>query len=185
MKRFKDLLQLTVGSGGTIEGYIFLYGLVSLLKPSTIVEIGTNYGIGSIVMALALKENNLKGYIYTYDISKECLKMAYAQYIQMDVQNYINFNLGTSNKVRELKAHFDLAFVDGDHTYEGVKKDFENLKNISDYIVFHDTDICGGVKKFTDELEGEKVKITKRPVGTLFNGKKNSYFNGFVLWRKT
>ena len=34
---------------------------------------------------------------------------------------------------------FTVAFIDGDHTYEGVKRDWENLKDrVISYILFHD-----------------------------------------------
>jgi hypothetical protein len=61
---------------------------------------------------------------------------------------------------------FDFAFIDGDHSYEGVKKDYEKyLPFCEDIIAFHDIvehlqpDV--GVKKFWDELKGNKKEIIK------------------------
>ena len=65
---------------------------------------------------------------------------------------------------------FDFVFIDGDHSYEGVKKDYENYKELcSGLIAFHDIveskflimDEMIKVKKLWDELKGEKIEIIK------------------------
>lgn len=50
---------------------------------------------------------------------------------------------------------FDLIFIDADHSYEGVKCDFQTCKNKGEIFVFHDiVDAdCGGVVKFWNELK--------------------------------
>ena len=64
---------------------------------------------------------------------------------------------------------FDFIFIDGDHSYEGVKKDYmlyQGLCKPGGYIAFHDINDnwymqqnnCQ-VKKFWDELRGEKFEI--------------------------
>lgn len=60
---------------------------------------------------------------------------------------------------------YDLAFIDGDHSYAGVKGDFENLKgHLADdaVVLFHDAvpgayGTCEGVQKFTQELIADGV----------------------------
>jgi hypothetical protein len=65
------------------------------------------------------------------------------------------FFCGTS---REFAAsderRIDLLFVDGDHSYEGVKADFEALGPRSRVVVFHDivSDACPGVVRFWREI---------------------------------
>ena len=50
----------------------------------------------------------------------------------------------------------DFLFIDGDHSYDGVKRDFEMygpLVNPSGLIAFHDIDYCPDVRRFWDEVK--------------------------------
>jgi len=69
----------------------------------------------------------------------------------------------TLKKVKEIlgKAKLDFLYIDGDHTYEGVKKDFEMyapLVKRGGIIAFHDIvpgslEKVGGVPKFWNEIK--------------------------------
>lgn len=63
-----------------------------------------------------------------------------------EFKNYINNN------------SFDLAFIDGDHSYYVVKNDYDLCKDNCKIIVFHNiiNSVCTGVIKFWDELKNNE-----------------------------
>jgi hypothetical protein len=79
------------------------------------------------------------------------------------IDDFMRMNLNYDLKGDKL----GLAFLDGDHTYEGVKQDYELVKDyVNGWIVFHDINdtphhrsIGVGVAKLWNELEGEKVEF--------------------------
>lgn len=80
-----------------------------------------------------------------------CISNNETQFIKINSQskefiNYINNN------------YFDLIFIDGDHSYNGVKNDYEISKNSGKIFVFHDiiNDVCPGVVRFWNELKNNK-----------------------------
>jgi len=56
---------------------------------------------------------------------------------------------------------FDLVFIDGDHSYHGVKIDYEISKNSGNIFVFHDiqNDVCPGVVQFWKELKEREAEV--------------------------
>jgi hypothetical protein len=59
----------------------------------------------------------------------------------------------TNNEIED--ESLDAVFIDGDHSYFGVKNDYEISKNSGKIFVFHDivNDVCLGVVHFWNELK--------------------------------
>jgi len=127
--------------------------LLSTFKINSYLEIGCRWG-GTFVITnefLKLKNKNVKAFacdiIEMSDILTEYSKHSDFKYL------FINSTLLDKENVQE---QIDLILIDGDHSYNGVKIDFErSLQYSPKYVVFHDikSDACGGVVKFWDEIK--------------------------------
>jgi cephalosporin hydroxylase len=116
-------------------------------------EIGCRWG-GTFIITnefLKLKNKDIKS--YTCDIiSMSSLLNEYSQYHQFTFLNKSSFDLSTN----DISEPIDLILIDGDHSYEGVKRDYEvSLQFKPKYIVFHDTvsSSCPGVVQFWNEIK--------------------------------
>jgi predicted O-methyltransferase YrrM len=137
-----------------------LYSLSKTLKRSSVVvEIGSYIGASSIFIAKALSDDSKLYCIDTWqndamtegnwdsytEFSKniKSVKNKIIKIRQTSVEAGINFN-----------EMIDLIFIDGDHSYEGVKKDidiwFPKLKT-GGIIIMHDIGWADGVNKVIQE----------------------------------
>ena len=148
----------------------FLKEYCKFCQYKTIVEIGVQTGGSAFQLCLAVKETDGKFFGYDYfepigvynltDISKE------------KVENFF-INNGIEKKFFEIKkinvhdkefpeilksdtnGKIDFAFIDGDHSYQGITTDFLNvypLLSEEGTIAFHDTYSHLGCRKFVFDL---------------------------------
>ena len=168
-----------------------LYGLVRSMKPQVCVEIGSARGRSTCFIGIALKENG-HGTLFAIDPHTTT---SWNDEPNVDTYSIIRRNvarLGIEKQVKLIRAtsqqaaaHWqlpiDLLFIDGDHAYEGVKRDwdsFQHLMNPFGLVVFHDTiwDLRPdpnwfrpdmGVPRFVEELreQGYPVITVDRDCG--------------------
>jgi predicted O-methyltransferase YrrM len=163
-------------ASGLQEGAWLLFGLVETLQPSVCVEIGSARGLSACYVGMALKHRG-HGKLYaidphertnwndtdsvdTYDIMQRNLRAC-------GVEQYVEIIRAYSNDAaKNWTRPIDMIFIDGDHSYEGVKTDwdlFVPFVRPSGVVIFHDTiwDVAGdpmwkredmGVPVFVDEL---------------------------------
>lgn len=152
-----------------IEHSPFAFFLIEKLQPKVFVELGTHYGVSYFAFCQAINQlkYNTKAYAVDTFTGDE-----HAGFYGEEVFNYVskinneNFS-GFSNLMRgtfdEVNTYFengtiDLLHIDGLHTYEAVKHDFEFwLPKMSEkgIVIFHDTVVKEhgfGVWKLMDEL---------------------------------
>ncbi len=131
----------------------FLILLINLLKPDVYVELGTKKGFTfNEISPLVSKAIGI-------DISGE-------EYI-IKRKNVEFYQMTTDCAVEKLKnIEIDFLFIDADHSYKQVKKDFDNFSkyvvNGTGYIFLHDThpvlesltdkEHCYDAYKFADEV---------------------------------
>lgn len=126
-----------------------------LKKDLVILEIGVNKGHSTRAFLSGLDkrvENSGNGLLYSVDIN-DCYSRINDKWV---------FVLGDSKKI-EWNRGIDILFIDGDHTYEGVKADYEKYEPFvrSNGIIFlHDIlQPESGVRIFFEEIRHPKIKL--------------------------
>ncbi len=173
---------------------LFSYDLIRNIKPKKIVELGTHKGTSFFSFCQAVKDEGIKTEINAID-TWEGDKHAgfYGDDIYKFVQKVVN-KLYSGVEIKLIKKTFDNAIsefkdksidilhIDGLHTYEAVKHDFENwLIKIKDsgIILFHDIKVGEsgfGVCKLWEELKQEYQTIEFHHsfgLGVLFKSKND------------
>lgn len=141
--------DFTSGLGGSAW---VLHGLVRSLRPDTCVEIGSAKGASTCHIGLALREN-VHGRLYAIDPhimthwndqgAAESLPILLRNLRTCGVENYVEVIRATSEEAaRAWLQPIDLLFIDGDHSYSAVRRDWELFSPFVapfGVVLFHDT----------------------------------------------
>jgi predicted O-methyltransferase YrrM len=155
----------------------FAYDLIRNLKPEVVVELGTHKGTSFYAFSQGAKDENLSTKLFAVDTWEGDEHAGfYGDDIYNEVQDIIKKYYG-QQQVQLLRKTFDAALsdfsdhsidilhIDGLHTYEAVKHDFDSWLakvKINGIILFHDIYISRGdfgVYKFWDELKAKYKTI--------------------------
>ncbi len=147
----------------------FLGAIVKFNQCKTIVEIGVQFGFCTEYLCVASIPHD--GFVYGYDIFDiHGLKNQFPMFEAMEsVQHrlgsmYKNFKLTKINTYsnefpKQVKSDtggiVDFAFIDGCHSYKGVKNDFDAiypLMSPAGIVAFHDTSNIDGCREFMVDL---------------------------------
>jgi predicted O-methyltransferase YrrM len=129
-----------------------LYGITRSLKPKVAVEIGSARGKSACLIGMGLKENGI-GRLYAIDPhtstswndseSADTYKLIQDNLQRLGLHESVTVIRDISkNAIPNVPTPIDLLFIDGDHSYEGVKADWETFTpRMSPFglVVFHDT----------------------------------------------
>jgi len=196
----EDLIDKNI----TIQVYeelVHLGHFLNSLKPHNILEIGAR---GGTFLLFNMVSTGTKIAVDMDSVFKDSI---YLSMIGEDFHflNADSQSIDTFEKVKSICPQFDFIFIDGDHSYEGVKRDFELYKQLLSprgYIAFHDIDPnhvfrdiysddeskTGKVRRFWEELDyGSKVEIICQKSNgkgyVPYNHSIKEHFGGIGIWR--
>lgn len=153
----------------------FAEWLVSYLKPEVIVDLGVDWGFSTFCFAMprighVYGVDTFEGDDYTGKPEGDNYQYVLSKREKLFMEDNVTFIKGYFDDVAKTwNKKIDILHIDGDHSYEAVKNDFETWsKFVSDdgVILLHDTcveEIRGnhyGVKKFFDEINLPKCTFT-------------------------
>lgn len=141
-----------------------LYGLVRWLKPQTVIEVGSYAGYATAWLARALQENAEDGHVIAIDEFSLGTSPAilHNHMVMLEVANHVQIIPHSSNAFPWPSC--DFAFIDGDHSFEGVTYDFNAAVQAgAECIVIHDTRSWWGPEKFIHEKEALGYRFIEWP----------------------
>ena len=151
------------------ERGILIYSLIKQFRIKSFLEIGFGRGYSAFCAAKAMTDLGIEGKIVTVDsdFNQDFLKHLTTVFPKRWF-DLIEFHSGRSEDVvPSLEGQFDLIYIDGDHTYEGVKKDWENTKDrFNKFLLFDDyipkeVSSKGEIQcsQLIDEIENESKEL--------------------------
>lgn len=115
----------------------FLYSFIRLIKPKSVLETGTHWGVSASYIGLALKENG-KGKLDTYEFLEEIYKEANRRFVRAGLTEQINSHFGDVGKL-QLQRNYDFMFLDTEpQTRFNELVRFYPFLNDGGYVFIHD-----------------------------------------------
>lgn len=170
----------------------FAFFLVGSLKPRVIVELGTHSGNSYNSFCQAVASLRLTTQCFAVDTwlgdehagrYHDSIYETLKAYHDLHYSNFSTLVRRTFDEAKQLfnDHSIDILHIDGMHTYDAVRHDFENwLPKLSEYavVIFHDTEVKKqdfGVHKFWIEISSQYPSINFRfgnGLGVLAVGRK-------------
>lgn len=150
--------------------------IIDAFKVESILELGTSVGIGTMFLA----RTNAKAEVTTVEGCPETCKFAKSEFAKRKITN-VNFinddfdHLFASNALKD--QHFDLAFIDGNHTSEATIRYFDNIikryNNKKSIIIVDDInwsrDMYDAWKEISSRMP-DSLRINLFRMGIIFSG---------------
>ena len=118
--------------GMTVRQAAYIFGLIRQIHPRRVVEIGRYKGGSTLLIATAMQGD---GQFWSIDIGeKESRLRAGGRSYDRQLEDvlaraglHVTLLVGDSRTLEVDTGELDLVFIDGDHSYDGVRNDFERF----------------------------------------------------------
>jgi methyltransferase family protein len=123
------------------ERGILVYNLIRQYELTSVLEVGFGRGYVAFCAAKAFHDAGIQGQVTTIDlVIDEKFIQALQQVFPQDWFKYLRFAKGPSQQILpQLNQQFELIYIDGDHSYEGTKSDWEQTKGkFTKFMLFDD-----------------------------------------------
>jgi hypothetical protein len=152
--------------GSSDQCYRVMYMVAQYFNVKKVLEIGTHQGASAITFCQAIKDNNRVPEVHTVDNwTLQYKKIAQSNIDKSGFTDYIKMYDGASlievPKVLSNIGKVDIAFIDGKHTLDYIIGDYNNCKDFSDMILFHDTEhgLTLGEESYFDTVRSDGYEI--------------------------
>lgn len=156
-----------------IDEAAYLFKIVRENKPSYLVEIGRDEGGSTMLLSTA---KNKEAELVSLDLKDKCNAL-----VKKMIDKNTSLTIADSRSFTP-KQKIDFLFIDGDHSFEGVKADFENFLpylNPNADVLFHDAVgadrgilVTPPVNTFVTQLEKNQGLKLVKDVGSTRHFKK-------------
>jgi hypothetical protein len=170
----------------------FAVSLVEIVNPNIVVELGSEYGFSSFCFAYP-KIGHVYGIDWFMDdsptrdysdvnhsgnfefVNRKCLELKY----RFGIENVTFIKSEFNEAAKNWDKKIDILHIDGTHTYDAVKNDFETWTKFCDddsVVLFHDTlSYRDDVGRFFDELVGYKHNIIQEHGLGVYTKSENTF----------
>lgn len=165
--KIEDVRRLVSSNISSWDGHFdYAIELVRLLNPTTVVELGVDYGYSIFAFAYP-KIGNVYGIDWFNGDDNAGIRNTYPEVMRLKSEieklgiNNITIIPGDFDNIARIWAKpIDILHIDGLHTYEAVKNDFETWSKFlspNGVVLFHDVECYEGVHRFFNEIDGYKL----------------------------
>lgn len=135
-------------------------------SPKSYLEIGIGNGGSWLTCSYFLRESldvshAVDNLSYKDSVNQKIEEIEFSRdFLREHIKEVEFYNSDSRKFLDQCTRKYDVIFIDGDHSYEGVKRDFDgsiNLINPGGLMVFHDIASSGapGVVQFWNEIENK------------------------------
>jgi len=140
-----------------------LFSLARSIPSAKILEIGRLAGGSTILLAAAIDERSK---VTSIDINPKDDETLASVLNRVGLAGKVELIVDDANNIKAENESYDIIFIDGDHSYEGVSRDYNHWKYAvkkGGHMVFHDyDDSCPYVMRLCDEIMENDLGIYKK-----------------------